>query len=457
MKSLSLLFVSHSHKLEGGAEFSLLATVIEAKKRGNKCLVILPKEGSFSKKLSEIDINHKVENYTWSAMSSYDSDAHLNLGISHFNADSIIKAYHTIQDFNPDIVIINTIMPPWYMYAAKSLDIPTIMMIRESFDERNSTRLLPTALEYLDNINHSASYILYNSTYTQNMYKDYISKPKYSVYYPVVNGINKSILDSAIDKVDSRVSIITPGSIVEHKNQLDLLKAIDILQRRGLKDISVTLMGHADAKGYIKTLQDFIKSNNLADNVKILDFSDNPFNEIIKNQIVVVPSKSEAFGRVTLEGQLAGRLVIGCDSGGTKELIAHRDTGLLYNPDKVEDLADSIEWAIRNPEKAIFIAKNGQINAKEKFLTEKAYDSFFSALQTTLKSRKKDNKRSPYFDPVYALIQRNLHVNSILEDYARSLEAASRQLLELTSKKPSKLTQFKAFVKKILKNKPGLS
>ena len=445
-----ILLISHSYKLEGGAELSLLATVKAITKAGHFCHVILPKEGTFADELNSLGIEYSIESYTWSAMSSYDSDAHLSPGIALFNADSIIHAHDCITKLKIDLVITNTIMPPWHAYAAKALGIPNIMMIRESYDKRNSTRLLPLAEEYLDNINHTMDYVLYNSHYTQGMYQSYISKPKSGVYYPVVDVPDTfaSLTNTHLSSLSNKVSIITPGSIVEHKNQLELLEAIVELKSRGISNFHVTIMGYADKKGYIDILKKYVKKHAIQDLVLFLDFSNKPLQEISKHDIVVVPSRSEAFGRVTLEGQLLGRLVIGCNSGGTLELIEHQKTGLLYTGGEPSSLADELEWVLHNKKRAISISQSGQKYAKEKFLTEKAYTPILSAIDALL-SKPRSSKRIPYYDPVYALIQRNLHVNSILNDYANALGDAKKQIEENSSVRKLTKKKTRVVIKKI--------
>lgn len=425
---------------------------------GYDCHVILPKEGSFADTLGTLGISYIIASYTWSAMSSYDSDVHLSSGVALFNADSIIHAYEHINELNIDLVITNTIMPPWYAYAAKSLGIPNIMMIRESYDKRNSTRLLPIAEEYLDNINHIMNYVLYNSQYTRSMYEKYITKPTSNVYYPVVDipEVSKHLTEQSLTSLPPQVSIITPGSIVEHKNQLELLEAAFELRSRDVDNFHITLMGYADKKGYIDILKEYIQSHNLGECVSFQEFSDKPLDEMAKHHVVVVPSRSEAFGRVTLEAQLLGRLVVGCDTGGTLELIDHQKTGLLYHGGNPSSLADQLEWVLNNHKETYLIAEHGQKHAKQKFLTDEAYTPILKTIESAL-SLPRSEKRIPFYDPVYALIQRNLHVNSILREYAAALEDAKRQIennssvTKLASKKAR--TKIKSAARKVIRKK----
>jgi glycosyltransferase involved in cell wall biosynthesis len=65
--------------------------------------------------------------------------------------------------------------------------------------------------------------------------------------------------------------------------------------------------------------------------------------EIDKAHAALMCSRSEAFGRVTVEYLRRGRPVIGTRSGGTPELIDDGRTGLLYSPGDTRALADRIE------------------------------------------------------------------------------------------------------------------
>lgn len=85
-------------------------------------------------------------------------------------------------------------------------------------------------------------------------------------------------------------------------------------------------------------------------------------------------SKNEAFGRVTIENQLAGLLVIGANTGGTTEIIKDNETGLLYKEGDYMDLADKIEYAIINKNTMRNIANHGKDNAIDQFSIERVVD-----------------------------------------------------------------------------------
>ena len=58
--------------------------------------------------------------------------------------------------------------------------------------------------------------------------------------------------------------------------------------------------------------------------------------------IFVFPSTTDTFGNVILEAQASGLPVVVSDSGGPKELVAHKANGLITRSHNVEDFTDAI-------------------------------------------------------------------------------------------------------------------
>jgi glycosyltransferase involved in cell wall biosynthesis len=67
--------------------------------------------------------------------------------------------------------------------------------------------------------------------------------------------------------------------------------------------------------------------------------------------LVVAPSiEPEAFGRVPVEAQAMGRLVIATNHGGACETVIDGQTGWLTKPGDADDLAHAIAFALGLPE-----------------------------------------------------------------------------------------------------------
>ena len=85
-------------------------------------------------------------------------------------------------------------------------------------------------------------------------------------------------------------------------------------------------------------------------------------------------SKNEAFGRVTIENQLAGLLVIGANTGGTTEIIKDNETGLIYKEGDYIDLANKIEYALMHKNEMRIIARYGKEKATQDFSIQRVVD-----------------------------------------------------------------------------------
>lgn len=63
--------------------------------------------------------------------------------------------------------------------------------------------------------------------------------------------------------------------------------------------------------------------------------------------VVIIPSKFETQGLVTLEAMAAGRKVVGANYLATKEIISDGVNGFLFNPDDPEDCAEKVIKALK--------------------------------------------------------------------------------------------------------------
>lgn len=172
-------------------------------------------------------------------------------------------------------------------------------------------------------------------------------------------------------KKTSLKNILMAGSIAPGKNQLDAVKAVEILVRKyNFKGFKLYIVGRKEGKYYEEVFK-YVRNNKLTRYVEFSGFAKDMASVRKKMDIGVVASSSEAFGRVTIEGMMSGMLMIGADAAGTSELITDGKTGLLYELHNCEQLADCIYAAIKNPEISRKIAKRGFDYATKEFGTNK--------------------------------------------------------------------------------------
>jgi hypothetical protein len=87
--------------------------------------------------------------------------------------------------------------------------------------------------------------------------------------------------------------------------------------------------------------------------VHFVGHQDNVDEWIYAADVVVMPSRSEAFGRLTLEAMACGRPLIAARVGGLKEAIVDDVTGLLVEPECEEALARAVDTLLGDDERRI--------------------------------------------------------------------------------------------------------
>jgi glycosyltransferase involved in cell wall biosynthesis len=102
--------------------------------------------------------------------------------------------------------------------------------------------------------------------------------------------------------------------------------------------------------------------------------------------ILVLPSRSEAMGRVLVEAMAAKKPIIGSDVDGIPNVINDGIDGLLVEPENVEDLAHKMDILMSNKELRQQLGEAGSKRAKEEF-TEESYIknviNFYNEVMTT--------------------------------------------------------------------------
>lgn len=156
------------------------------------------------------------------------------------------------------------------------------------------------------------------------------------------------------------------GTLCKRKNQEVLIKTASAINNSNLKFIIVGSDPSKDKK-YKKKLERIIIENNVKDKVIMTGFREDNNNLMSFFDLLVVPSKSEAFGLVVIEAMSKGTPVIAAEVNGIKEIIDNGVNGFLVNPNSVDDIKDKILDLYNNKSKYIKFSKNGIIKVENEF------------------------------------------------------------------------------------------
>ena len=110
----------------------------------------------------------------------------------------------------------------------------------------------------------------------------------------------------------------------------------------------------------------------------------NPYPWLQAFDILVVASRTEAFGLVVLEAMTLGTPVVAFDVGGLSEPLG--DTGVLVTPEDPKALADAVESLISDPERRRRLAQAGQARARDMYGIEEFRSQIVGVVEGLLSS-----------------------------------------------------------------------
>lgn len=106
--------------------------------------------------------------------------------------------------------------------------------------------------------------------------------------------------------------------------------------------------------------------------------------------VMVVPSRYEAFGQTASEALACGTPVVAFDVTGLKDIVDRQHNGYLAQPYDSEDLARGIAWVLENPDRHQKLCIHARQKAEKEFTLEiqaNRYLSLFNEVLSTPKSR----------------------------------------------------------------------
>ena len=363
-KNLKILFVSHSSEI-GGAEKSLLELLKGLLNKGIDCHVVVPASGLLSEELGGLSVPNYIVYLPWCAdgEKKYDKERVAEI------EKSSLELMGLARKIKPDIIYSNSSVIFQGAIVSKMLGIKHVWHIRE-FGE------LDYDIDYYLPIEKRAEFVFENSEKIifiskalADYYHKYISDKKSEVVY---NNVKIPEFNQNYEnKNNDKLKLLIVGNVHPAKGQLDAIHAIKLLKERGYADIVLKIVGRRNQEYYGK-IADFIDKNFLHDQVSFFDFIPNPAKFFKESDVVLMCSKSEGFGRVTVEAMLFGKPVIGVHAGGTKEIIRDNENGLFYESGNPANLAEKIMFFYDNRKKIAEYGMNGKTYCENTF-SEKKY------------------------------------------------------------------------------------
>ncbi len=159
--------------------------------------------------------------------------------------------------------------------------------------------------------------------------------------------------------------LVTVGRLVPTKGHRDLLQALRLLVRNPQwQELRLLIVGSGVLLGQ---LQAEAEQAGLADRVIFTGFQRDVLPFVHAANVFVLPSVQEGLSLSALEAMALGKPVVACRVGGTPEVVADGETGLLVSPGRPAELAAALARLLEDPEEAERMGALGEQRARGMF------------------------------------------------------------------------------------------
>jgi glycosyltransferase involved in cell wall biosynthesis len=358
---MRLVAVSHSPWL-GGAERCLLELAEEVAGRpGREIRVVLPGEGPLREALEAAGARTAVAPARWWASGPGERPPRLD-------ARGALATARVLARLRPDVVLSNTMVHPAGALAARLLGRPHLWWLHELGERDHGFRFRLGLERTLRAIGRLSAAVLASSPVVRRAAEPYTGPVREVPYAVGVPPAASPATGAAQDP--PRLAIV--GRVRPSKGQQDAVRALAHLPGAVL---DVTGDGTPEDLGALRALASGI---GVADRVRLHPARPDVLGAFDAADVVLMCSRAEAFGRVTVEAMKRGRPVIAAASGGSPEIVEDGATGLLYPPGDARALAGRCAALLAADDRRAAIAAAGWRTACARYTPAAQADAILS-------------------------------------------------------------------------------
>ena len=290
---------------------------------------------------------------------------------SWLNYKAIGSIMSIAKDFGAEIIHENSSVLNVGYQAAKKLNIPDVVHIRE-YGDLDFNLVIP-GIE-----NRLASDSVYPISITKDIarHRNQLDNPHAAQIYNAV--MKRSDLRYNPDK---KMFFLYAGRVEECKGTTELIDAYIAYAVKEKTPLPLYVAGSTNFPAYQEALMSRVKKSGLDKYVKWLGERTDIADIMYETVCTIIPSRFEGFGRVMPEAMTNGSLCIGRNTGGTKEQldngrsITGRDIAFAY--DSVPELSSLLSDVARMVSSANPFVEGGEFH--EMILrSQRVVDSLYS-------------------------------------------------------------------------------
>lgn len=382
----TILFISPTGTLDNGAEISIVNLMKFLVDEGYRVLNVFPDYKVPSQEEYRTALqNAGIETYGLTAVKWWWEDAPGGSPGNHFMRvtsynKNIKDIRNIIVDNKVDLVISNTVNVFQGALAAAFENVKHFWLIHE-FPE-GEFGYYKEKLDFIDKF--SDDIFAVTGALTEDLEKYFPNRKIYS-FAPYTQMDPKEEI-----KTDSNFHnrIISVGRLTQRKNQLELIKAFQLLNLEGTE---LVFLGAWD-EDYKQICDDYIAEHHLK-SISFLGHVDDPWSMITDKDLAVFPSSMETFGLVYVESVLNGIPTILSDNAGHRSAFEYmNEQGHMYHLGDLEALTRTISDTLAQFNKEKREAVQAVPSLKERYSLESVYANITEKLEDNELHHKKVNK-----------------------------------------------------------------
>ncbi len=186
-------------------------------------------------------------------------------------------------------------------------------------------------------------------------------------------------------------TVLMAGRLAHWKGQHVLLEAL-----KGVPGAHAVLLGDAlftdEDREYARRLHEEAAAAELAGRIHFAGFQKETMAYFdLADAVVHASVHPEPFGRVIVEGMLAGKPVIATRAGGAAEIVQDEHTGLLVEPGSVQELAEALRRLKSDRALAAELARQAQKDAQEIYALSAVQEKIEQVIRETASHEAEEN------------------------------------------------------------------
>lgn len=354
----------------GGGNISLINMLKGMHQRGVEIFIVYPDkeiDSEFYKETKEFVSGYYrtwMHAYFHPRINNMSTKTKIKEKIKAFTED--FKINKIIKEVKPDIIHTNVgVIHTGYRCAAKN-HIPHVWHLRE-YQTKDFDCIIEPSYDKFVQMVHQSNVI----TITKDILK-YFKLEDSNKATCIYNGCcseNDICLDYPKEKY-----FLCCSRISKSKGHKEVVEAFVEFYKTH-QDYKLIIAGFGDEE-YIAELKAIVKNSHLEHAVQFVGYKDDVKPLMRKARALIVASACEGFGRMTAEAAFYGCLVIGKNSGGTKEILENTG-GFLYDND-VQGLIEKMnEVAQLNDEQYKSMAMKAQAVAVKSYSNEQNVENIY--------------------------------------------------------------------------------